>query len=140
MTEFEKLTETATEERLYLERADSGYSFIAKIGEDYLIVLDKEHTMTEKEKTTVLAHELGHYFTCTLHTVGESELICARYERRARYWSVRRLVPLKKLLNALNSGVTTLYALSELFCCTEELLKPRFNFISLTGLWRHHVK
>lgn len=81
----------------------------------------------------ILAEELGHHFTTVgsclpaSHFLYSDRLEISRAEHRALRWAARYLMPLDKLQRALWHGARETWALAELFCVTEEMVRFRLG-------------
>ena len=62
-----------------------------------------------------LGHELGHCMTGSFYNIYSSCDIRARHERKAKKWAIKKLVPKDELKDAVESGLTELWELSEYF-------------------------
>ena len=70
---------------------------------------------TYADETVRLAHELGHCMTGSFYNIYSSCDIRARHERKAKKWAIKKLVPKDELKDAVESGLTELWELSEYF-------------------------
>lgn len=85
------------------------------------IIIHKELSYTEK--ACILAEELGHHYTSVGDIIDQSNLINRKQERVARQWAHQRLVPLNKLIVALNSGARNYHELADFLDVTEDFLR-----------------
>ena len=94
---------------------------------DYVIRMNK-HLGTIREKTCVLAEELGHYHKSTgdiLHVKSTKNM---KQEILARRWAYDRLIPLHKLIEAYNFGCNSRYEIAGFLEVTEEFLQETLNY------------
>lgn len=70
-----------------------------------------------------LTHELGHCVTGAFYNIYAKADTRLRHENRADKWSIRRLIPLDQLDDAIASGYTELWQLADFFGVTETLMK-----------------
>lgn len=76
------------------------------------IIIDS-NIETNKEKTCILAEELGHHFTSYGDIIDQSDIRNVKQELRARAWAYERLVGIVDLINAHKAGVRGRYELAE---------------------------
>lgn len=120
MNTYEKiLSEFDDEDLLILETelkssADGLY-------QDGVIAINKKID-TIKEKTCILAEELGHHFKTygNIQKLDTTENI--KQEYKARLYAYEKLVSLDKLALYLKKGINTIYELSDVLDVTEEFL------------------
>ncbi len=85
---------------------------------------------------TVLAEELGHYFTSARNFLSQSlfhyknRLYLSREEYVALKWAARWLIPEDKLYIAFRKGIYEPWALANYFNVDEDLVKFRLNLLS----------
>lgn len=77
---------------------------------------------TTREKSCVLAEELGHHYTSCGHIVNLSPAQNAKQERQARIWAYNSQIGLKGLINAFEHGCRTQYEAAEFLDVTEAFL------------------
>ncbi len=77
---------------------------------------------TTNEKKCILAEELGHHYTSTGNILNQKNINNKRQELRARRWGYDKLISLRKLVMAFNSGCTDRYELAEYLDITEQYL------------------
>ncbi len=78
---------------------------------------------TDAEKACVLAEELGHYYTTVGNILDQNDIKNCKQELTARAWAYQKLVPIHKIVDAHNAGVTSFHELSEYLGVTEEFLR-----------------
>lgn len=76
------------------------------------IIIDS-NIETNKEKTCILAEELGHHFTSYGDIIDQSNIGNIKQELKARAWAYERLVGIVDLINAHKAGVRGRYELAE---------------------------
>lgn len=84
--------------------------------------------VTIKEKTCVLAEELGHYHTSCGDILDQSKVENRKQERRARAWGYERLVGIVNLINAFKLGIKNRYELAEYLDVTEEYIEEALKY------------
>lgn len=88
------------------------------IGEN--IAIEKKGTI--KEKSCILAEELGHYYTTCGNILDQSNILNQKQELRARVWAYQRLITMEKLISAYNKGCKNAYEIAEDLDVTENFL------------------
>ena len=91
------------------------------------IIIDS-NIETNKEKTCILAEELGHHFTTHGNIIDQSDIKNIKQELRARAWAYERLVGIVNLINAYKAGVKGRYELAEFLGVTEEFLLEAIEY------------
>lgn len=76
------------------------------------IIIDS-NIETNKEKTCILAEELGHHFTSYGDIINQNDIRNVKQELKARAWAYERLVGIVNLINAHKAGVRGRYELAE---------------------------
>jgi hypothetical protein len=77
---------------------------------------------TLKEKSCILAEELGHYYTSYGDILDQKITANRKQEYKARLWSYDKQIGLIGIINAFNSGCRSLYDMAEYLDIPEELL------------------
>ena len=85
---------------------------------------------TTAQKTCTLAEELGHHFTVPVNLVSSSKTLQNRYERKAKLYAAKRLIPFDKLIKAKNEGVRNRFELAEYLDVTEEFIDQTLTLYS----------
>jgi len=93
---------------------------------DGVIAINK-NISTTSEKTCILAEELGHYYTSYGNIIDTSITNNRKQEVKARRWAVKRIVPLKSIVEAYEAGCRNLYEMAEHIGVTEVFLKDAFT-------------
>lgn len=76
--------------------------------------------MLIKEKSCVLAEELGHYYTTYGDIIDQDSVEKRKQELRARVWGYQRIITMDKLIAAYNKGCRNSYEIAEELEVTEE--------------------
>lgn len=92
---------------------------------DRVIWINKDQTSTEKYCT--LSEELGHYFLTTGHILELKTITDKKQEKLARSWGYKKLVPLRKIVQAHKDGIKNKYELAEYLNVTELFLEEALN-------------
>lgn len=82
----------------------------------------KKDIPTLKEKSCVLAEELGHYYTTIGDIINLQDVKNLKQELKARLWAYDKQVGLLGIINAYEAGCTSIYAMAEFLNVTEEFL------------------
>jgi len=88
---------------------------------DGVIFIDK--TLSEKERTCVLAEELGHYFTSYGDIVDLDDVKCVKQEILARRWAYESLLPIERIVDGIKKGHQCGYDLADFLNVTEKFLQ-----------------
>ena len=86
--------------------------------------------LNTKEKTCVLAEELGHHYTSVGNILDQSKVENRKQERKARAWAYNLLIPLNAFVDAYKAGVTNRYELAEFLEVPEEFLQEAIDYYS----------
>lgn len=92
---------------------------------DRVIWINKKQTSTEKYCT--LSEELGHHFLTTGHILELKTITDKKQEKLARNWGYKKLVPLRKIVQAHKDGIKNKYELAEYLNVTELFLEEALN-------------
>lgn len=74
-----------------------------------------------------LAHEMGHCLTGSFYNIYAKADLRQRHENRADKWSIRRLIPVEALDDAIAAGHTDLWDLADYFGVSEPFLKKALS-------------
>ena len=91
------------------------------------VILLNRNIQTTAEKTCILAEELGHYHTSTGDITDQTKINNRKQERRAREWAHRRLIPLRRIVDAHKAHVTGRHELAEYLGVTEHFLQEAID-------------
>ena len=87
----------------------------------------RKNIQTQKEKSCVLAEELGHYYTSSGDILDQSKVENRKQEYRARLYGYNLKIGLTGLIRAYEAGCRNLYEMAEYLDATEEYLKEAFE-------------
>lgn len=88
---------------------------------DNVICINK-NIETQVEKATILAEELGHHHTSSGNIIDQTNTMNRKQEKIARTWAYMRLVPVQKIVQAYEEGITSRYELADFLNVTEFFL------------------
>ena len=83
----------------------------------------RQKITTQKEKSCVLAEELGHYYTSSGNILDQTKVENRKQEYRARLYGYNLKIGLTGLIRAYEAGCRNLYEMAEYLDATEEYLK-----------------
>lgn len=83
---------------------------------------------TTKEKTCVLAEELGHYYTTAGDIIDLNDANNRKQELRARVWGYNQLIGPAGLIQAFEHGCRNRYEIAEYLDITEEYLEEALKY------------
>ncbi len=131
MTSLDSLYELAEDEGIEIYAFDlpltGSVSTMESDGTCY-IGIDPFSIDTRSAEAVCLAHELGHCITGSFYNVYAVCDLRAKHERRADKWAIKKLVPRDKLKNAINSGFSEVWELSEYFDLPEPFIRKAVAF------------
>lgn len=78
--------------------------------------------MTEKEKTCVLAEELGHHYTTVGNILNQNKVENRKQEQQARTWAYNKLIGLMGIVDSYKAGCHNAHEMAEYLNVTEEFL------------------
>ena len=87
----------------------------------------RKNIETQKEKSCVLAEELGHYYTSSGDILDQSKVENRKQEYRARLYGYNLKIGLTGLIRAYEAGCRNLYEMAEYLDATEEYLKEAID-------------
>lgn len=87
------------------------------------IAIDTPRCRTQAEEKERLGHELGHCTTGAFYNRYSPYDLRGRHERRATKWAAYKLVPLDKLIDAFENGLSGMWELSEYFGVSEDFMR-----------------
>lgn len=127
--ELKKLYNIAEKENInIIDFKMKNKAIIGCIDSNYTIGLNYSIIDNSNEEKTILAEELGHYYTNTLYSSSYSKEEISKREFRALKWAFKTLVPLKKLLQLYNNGYRYTYEFAEELGVTEDLIEKAYNY------------
>lgn len=86
------------------------------------ISIDKRLT-TDRERKCVLVEELGHRFTSSGNILNPEDINNIKQEKRACNWEYEKIVGIKDIIRAHDSGVRSRYEMVEFLEITEDFLE-----------------
>ncbi len=96
----------------------------------------RQKIATQKEKSCVLAEELGHYYTSSGDILDQSKVENCKQEYRARLYGYNLKIGLTGLIRAYEAGCRNLYEMAEYLDATEEYLTEAIDcYKSKYGLY-----
>ena len=105
-------------------------AIIGNIDNKYNIGLNYSIISNSNEEKTLLAEELGHYYSNTLYNENYSEEEISKREYRANKWAFKALVPYNRLLELKEEGCEYTYEFAEKLGVTEELVEKAYQYYS----------
>ena len=129
MTSLE-LINYADKKGIYIENSAVPHcdSLAVRIGGDLCAVGINDKNMTESQKKTRLAHEIGHCETGAFYSPYTPLETRARCEFKANRWAARKLLPKNKLKRAMEGGAVEVWQLAEHFGVEENLIRFACNY------------
>lgn len=116
---YDELIETADNFNLVVrEKSLRGYDGRIK---GHKIAIRKD-IPTLKEKSCILAEEIGHYLTTVGDILDQDKIENRKQELRARLWAYDKQIGLLGIINAYNTGCHNLFEMAEYLEITEEFL------------------
>ena len=97
---------------------------------NYSIGLNYSILENSSEEKTILAEELGHYYTNNLYYKHCSKIEKAKREYRANKWAFKTLIPYSKLLQLKEQGCKYNYEFAEELGVTEDLVEKAYKYYS----------
>lgn len=116
---YENLLEESSQENLIVKEKDlSGYK-----GRIYNNRVAIRQNMTATEKGCVLAEELGHHYTTVGNILDQNATNNRKQEYRARLWAYNKLIGLRGIISAHNSGCKSMSDVADYLDVTESFLQ-----------------
>lgn len=106
---------------------------IFDVDNSYYIALDNTHIINSIEEKEVLAEELGHYFCNVLYYLNSDTTFKNKCEYRAKKWAYSVLIPLHKLKEKINEGISNIYDLADYFNVDYIYMNNCINFYLSKG-------
>lgn len=88
----------------------------------------RKNIPTLKEKSCVLAEELGHYYTTVGNIIDMQDIRNVKQERKARVWAYDELIGLTGLIRAFECCCQSRYEIADFLGVTEEFLSDALNY------------
>lgn len=80
-------------------------------------------TLTNAEKISIVAEEIGHYKTTSGDILDQNKLANIKQELLARRWAYEKIIPIDEINKAVAQGITEVYDLAEHFEVTEKFMR-----------------
>lgn len=112
---------------------NSSKAKIFEIDNDYYIGINNNNINNSIEEKQILAEELGHYYCNAMYNIYTDKTLIKKCEYRALKWAYSVLVPLKKLQQKINDGLTNAYDLADYFEVDYEYMYNCLNFYNNKG-------
>ena len=122
---YEKLIIEAEKENIEVYEYDFKSS-IKGLYIDNVIGIDKK--LTNREKTCIIAEEIGHYHKSYGDILDQSYITNRKEERKARIWAYKRLIGITDLINAYKNGVRNRFELAEYLNVTETFIEEVISY------------
>lgn len=90
--------------------------------------------LTNAEKLSVVAEELGHYKTTVGDILDQSPISNIKQEQSARKWAYEKLISFEDILLAFKQNIVEVYDLAEHFEVTEEFMKECLKHYKLLDI------
>ena len=127
LTEYEKLLDDADKQHVIVtEKFDLSDTRLKGLYCDAFIAIDKN--LTEADKASVLAEELGHHATTYGNIIDQSSVINRKQERRARVWAYYLMLQFEDIIRAYEHGCQSRYDIAEYLNISEEFLQDAINY------------
>lgn len=94
------------------------------------IVLSKKIN-SNKERTCILAEELGHYYTSTGDILDAEEVANRKQELHARIWAFDRLIGLSGIIRCFKAGCHNMHEMAEFLDVTESFFDEAIHYYHL---------
>lgn len=82
---------------------------------------------TTKEKSCIIAEEIGHYYTTEGDILDQSDVRNRKQEKLARSWAYEYMIPLSKIVQAYHNGISGRHDLAQFMEVTEEFLQAALD-------------
>ena len=133
LTLLEKLTEECEKSEINIENQALPKNINAVFYEDKetepVITINKA-LKTQSGQACVLAEELGHYYTSCgdlLTDTSIDKIVINQQENRAKRWAVKKLISIKRIIKAFESGVSNMSEMADYLDITESFLIDAFE-------------
>ena len=101
------------------------------------IGLNYSNIDNSSEEKTILAEELGHYYTNSLYDSSTSIETIDKKEFRAKKWAFKTLVPIQKLNMLAEEGCKYSYEFAEELGVTEELVNSAYDYYKCNNVIKY---
>lgn len=126
MTHFEELEQLAADEGIPVDFVSFQSERLKGLYIDGNIALS-DALVTDAEKASILAEEIGHHFTSSGNILDMDDPFNRRQELIAREYGHRLLVDIPQLVTVYESGCRNIYEMSEHLGVTEDFLREALN-------------
>lgn len=127
--ELNKLYDIAEKENIdIIDFKMRNKAIIGCIDDSYTIGLNYSNIDNSSEEKTILAEELGHYFTSSLYDSNSSLETIERKEFKSRKWAFKVLAPYEKLKQLYKEGCRYNYEFAEELGVTEDLIEKAYSY------------
>lgn len=82
-----------------------------------------EKSLTQNEKSCILAEELGHHYTSVGNILDQQRVENIKQENRARMWAYDKQIGLMGIINSYKRGCKSLHEMAEFLDVTENFLR-----------------
>lgn len=81
-----------------------------------------DNTVSDSERTCILAEELGHHYTAIGNILDQSSVENRKQEMRGRLWAYNKLIGLHGIISCYRAGCHSSYEMAEYLGVTEEFI------------------
>lgn len=92
------------------------------------VIALSDNIETDAEKASVLAEELGHRLTASGDILNQNNAGSRKQEQRGRAWAYDRLIGLRGIVKAYETGCRNRYEAADLLGVSEELFQSAIDF------------
>lgn len=132
---YEKLRKEAAQKGINIYEEPMNIAIKGLYGNNTIWI--NKHIPTNKEKSCILAEELGHFHTTDGDILDQTGLQNRKQERIARSWAYHRLIPFEKIVQAHKHGVKNRHELAEYLDVTEDFLDEAIkHYKEIYGLFK----
>ncbi len=121
MTKFECLEEEAYEDGINIIQRNFRSDRIRGLYCDGTVALN-HNIATSKEKSCILAEELGHHYTTVGDILDQNQSANRKQEQQARTWAYNKLIGLMGIVDSYKAGCRSTHDMAEYLNVTEEFL------------------
>jgi Predicted Zn peptidase len=130
MDKLENLLQHATDNNIKIHSFNLGIDELRGLYVSGNIALSTK-LETTREKTCVLAEELGHYHTTVGDILDLSKIDNLKQEYKARKWAWEYLLPVESILLAVSIGYKEVHSMAEYLDVDESFLRERLENLGL---------
>lgn len=91
-------------------------------------------SLTNAEKLSIVAEELGHYMTTAGDILDQTSDGNIKQELSARKWAFEKVISIEEILLAFKKSITEVYDLAEHFGVTEEFMRECLRHYKLLDI------